>query len=91
MDYTVHEILQARILEWGAIAFSELEGVPGLPGAPQDEAGLTRKFETSHVDGATGRTPPSMPGIVYNLCNFSQNPLEISTFIIPMGKLVQRI
>ena len=35
-----------------------LEGVPGLPGAPQDEAGLTRKFETSHVGGATGRTPP---------------------------------
>ena len=31
---------------------------PGLPGAPQDEAGLTRKFETSHVGGATGRTPP---------------------------------
>ena len=30
-----------------------LEGVPGLPGAPQDEAGLTRKFETSHVGGAT--------------------------------------
>ena len=26
----------------------------GLPGAPQDEAGLTRKFETSHVGGATG-------------------------------------
>ena len=23
--------------------------VPGLPGAPQDEAGLRRKFETSHV------------------------------------------
>ena len=34
------------------------EGVPGLPGAPQDEAGLTWKFETSHVGGATGRTPP---------------------------------
>ena len=32
--------------------------VPGLPGAPQDEAGLTRKFETSHVGGATCRTPP---------------------------------
>ena len=31
-----------------------LEGVPCLPGAPQDEAGLTRKFETSHVGGATG-------------------------------------
>ena len=28
-----------------------MEGVPGLPGAPQDEAGLTRKFETSHVGG----------------------------------------
>ena len=23
--------------------------VPGLPGTRQDEAGLTRKFETSHV------------------------------------------
>ena len=34
------------------------KGVPGLPGAPHDEAGLTRKFETSHVGGATGRTPP---------------------------------
>ena len=31
---------------------------PGLPGAPQDEAGLTRKFETSHVGGAPCRTPP---------------------------------
>ena len=31
-----------------------LEGVPGLPGAPQDEAGLTRKFETSHVGGWEG-------------------------------------
>ena len=29
-----------------------LEGVPGLPGTPQDEAGLTRKFETSHVGAA---------------------------------------
>ena len=29
-----------------------------LPCAPQDEAGLTRKFETSHVKGATCRTPP---------------------------------
>ena len=28
------------------------EGVPGPPSAPQDEAGLTRKFETSHVGGA---------------------------------------
>ena len=24
----------------------------------KNEAGLTRKFETSHVGGATGRTPP---------------------------------
>ena len=29
------------------------EGVPSLPGAPQDEDGLTGKFETSHVCGAT--------------------------------------
>ena len=29
-----------------------------IPGAPQDEAGLTRKFETSHVGGATCQTPP---------------------------------
>ena len=34
-----------------AIPLRGLEGVPGLPGAPQDEAGLTRKFETSHVGG----------------------------------------
>ena len=26
-----------------------MDCIPGLPGAPQDEAGLTRKFETSHV------------------------------------------
>ena len=41
-----------------AIPLRGLEGVPGLPGAPQDEAGLTRKFETSHVGGATFQTPP---------------------------------
>ena len=39
-----------------AIPLRGLEGVPSLPGAPQDEAGLTRKFETSHVGGATCRT-----------------------------------
>ena len=37
-----------------AIPLRGLEGVPGLPGAPQDEAGLTWKFETSHV-GEIGR------------------------------------
>ena len=31
------------------IPLLSLEGVPGLSGAPQDEAGLRRKFETSHV------------------------------------------
>ena len=40
---------------------------PGLPGAPQDDAGLTRKFEMSHVGGATCRTPlrsvPSPTGL----------------------------
>ena len=35
-----------------ASALQVLEGVPGLPGAPQDEAGLARKFETSPVAGA---------------------------------------
>ena len=38
-----------------------VEGVPGLPGAPQDDAGLTRKFEMSHVGGATCRTTPISP------------------------------
>ena len=47
-----------------AIPLRGLEGVPGLRGAPQDEAGLTRKFETSHVGGATCRTPP-IPSISY--------------------------
>ena len=32
-----------------SIPLRGLEGVPSLPGAPQDEAGLRRKFETSHV------------------------------------------
>ena len=36
-----------------SIPLRGLEGVPGLPGAPQDEAGLTRKFETSHVAFST--------------------------------------
>ena len=43
-----------------------LEGVPDLPGAPQDEAGLTRKFETSHVGGAfitTWGTTPKGPAV----------------------------
>ena len=35
-----------------------VEGVPGLPGAPQEEAGLTRTFEMSHVGGATRQTTP---------------------------------
>ena len=30
----------------GSIPLLCLEGVPDLPGAPQDEAGLPRKFET---------------------------------------------
>ena len=42
----------------GSITLLCLEGVPDLPGALQDEAGLTRKFETSHVGGATCRTTP---------------------------------
>ena len=41
-----------------SIALRGLEGFPGLPGAPQEETGLTRKFETSHMGSATCRTPP---------------------------------
>ena len=60
-----------------------LEGVPDLPGAPQDEAGLTRKFETSHVGGSTYQTTPisrstlvknSMPGHL-----FEGNPVDEGT------------
>ena len=32
-----------------AIPLRGLEGVPGLPGAPQDEAGLRRKFALSAI------------------------------------------
>ena len=41
---------------WGCTESDTTEAT--CPGAPQDEAGLTRKFETSHMGGATCRTPP---------------------------------
>ena len=41
-----------------SIPLRGLEGAPDLPGAPQDEAGLTRKFENSHVGGVTCQTIP---------------------------------
>ena len=45
-----------------------LEWVPGLPGAPQHEARLTKKFEMSHVGGATCRmTPISRSALEMNL------------------------
>ena len=31
-----------------------LEGVPGIPGAPQDEAGLTRKFALTYQGTKSG-------------------------------------
>ena len=34
-----------------AIPLRGLEGDPGLPGAPQDEAGLTRKFDDAIKKG----------------------------------------
>ena len=52
-----------------------MEGVPGLPSSPQDEAGLTRKFETSHVGGATGRTP-RIPRSALEKDPRQQDPLE---------------
>ena len=46
----------------------ELSGrVLGLPGTPQDEAGLTRKFETSPVGGPTcQKTPISLSALEKN-------------------------
>ena len=39
-----------RLLATGeSIPLLCVEGVPGLPGAPQDEAGLTRNFETGDL------------------------------------------
>ena len=57
--------------------------VSGLPGAPQDEAGLTRKFETSHLGGATCRaTPISRSALEKNLMPghlFKGNPVVEGT------------
>ena len=39
-----------------SIPLRGLEGIPGLPGASQDEAVRTRKFEMSHGVGATCRS-----------------------------------
>ena len=39
-----------------SIPLRGLEGIPGLPGASQDEAVRTRKFEVSHGGGATCRS-----------------------------------
>ena len=36
-----------------SIPLRGLEGIPGLPGASQDEPVCTRKFEMSHGGGAT--------------------------------------
>ena len=47
---SVHRLFWAPypllITTGGSITLLCLEGVPDLPGAPQDEAGLTRKFKT---------------------------------------------
>ena len=52
------KVLEFQLQTGEAIPLRGLEGVPGLPGAPQDEAGLTRKFETSHVGGAISTSQP---------------------------------
>ena len=48
-----------------------VEGVPGLPGAPQDDAGLTRKFEMSHVAEELYKKefhdPDNHDGVIINL------------------------
>ena len=40
---SIHDIFQARILEWGAIAFSEKNGhvLPNISGSQKSEMGLT--------------------------------------------------
>ena len=43
----------------GTVSPFRVEGVRGLPGAPQDEDGLTRKFERSHVGGLGSPIFPS--------------------------------
>ena len=68
----VHPLL---IATGEAIPLRGLEGVPGLPGAPQDEAGLTRKFETSHVGGPGWRRSPG---------EGNDNPLQYSCLENPM-------
>ena len=55
----------SRRVEEGRSRSFSLEGVPGLPGAPQDEAGLTRKFETSHVGPIDG-SPPGSPSLGFS-------------------------
>ena len=72
---------------WWAVVYGVrgLEGVPGLPGAPQDEAGLTRKFETSHVGGpedfpnpgieATSLMSPALAGGFFTTSTTQGTPL----------------
>ena len=65
MDYTVHGILQARILEWVAVPFSRGSSQPGMePKSPvlqagyhlchQGSLGVTTKWEGYH----SHRDPP---------------------------------
>ena len=62
MDYSlpgssVHGIFQARVLEWGAIAFSKWEGMPtqrlkesgGVHGERERESESVREREREHV------------------------------------------
>ena len=52
---TVASCLSPLLIATGeAIPLRGLEGVPCLPGAPQEEAGLTRKFETPEIPVALG-------------------------------------
>ena len=46
-----------------SIPLRGLEGVPGLPGAPQDEAGLTRKFAGTTEGGVARDGGPGGAGM----------------------------
>ena len=59
MNANQERFMAEVVLSWLLNVTPALSGrLPGLPGIPQDVAGLTRKFETSPVGGPTCRKTP---------------------------------
>ena len=96
MDYTVHGILQARILEWVAIPFSRDLPDPGIePGSPA--------LQANSVPSELPREPQNRPQI-RNLSHVKKNKLSwwiivcivffksfFNIFIISVGKLFRML